>query len=229
MRKERVLSVLIDESGDFGKLDRNDPFYHVVMVLHEQDKSINGLVSALENKLRNWGYENHYIHVAPLIRREPPYVHELRENRKALFNAIFHFARTSPVSYIGVSVDKRKIKDDSVIGNTDAITKQIVAELKDNYDYIASFDKIIVYYDYGQSELARILVSVFNALFTNIEFRKALPTDYVLLQVADLICTVQMIASKDALSKSETDFFHSRRDFTKNILKQILKKKRSGF
>ena len=112
MRKERVLSVLIDESGDFGKLDRNDPFYHVVMV------------SALENKLRNWGYENHYIHVAPLIRRESPYVHELREDRKALFNALFHFARTAPISYIGVSMDKRKIKDDSVIGNTDAITKE---------------------------------------------------------------------------------------------------------
>ena len=228
MRKERVLSVLIDESGDFGKLDRNDPFYHVVMVLHEQDKSIKGLVSALDSKLRNWGYENHYIHVAPLIRRETPYAHDLRENRKALFNALFHFARTAPISYIGVSMDKRRIEDDSVIGNTDAITKQIVAELKNNYDYISGFDRIIVYYDYGQSELARVLVSVFNALFTSVEFRKALPTDYVLLQVADLICTVQMIASKDALSKSETEFFHSRRDFTKTILKQILKKRRYG-
>jgi hypothetical protein len=124
------LSILIDESGDFGKFDSKDPNYHVVMVVHEQ-----------------------------------------------------------------------------------------------HYDYFADFDKIIVYYDYGQSELAKIIISVFNALFVNVEFRKALPTDYILLQVADLICTVQMISTKKTLSRSEEEFFHSRRDFNKNISKTILKKK----
>ena len=62
-------------------------------------------------------------------------------------------------------------------------------------------------------------------MFINVEFRKALPTDYVLLQVADLICTVQMISEKQSLSRSEEEFFHSRRDFNKNILKMILRKK----
>ena len=122
-------------------------------------------------------------------------------------------------------MDKRKLNDQSPVAYTDALTKMIVSELKQHYEYFTRFDKIIVYYDYGQSELAKIIISVFNALFINVEFRKALPTDYVLLQVADLICTVQMIAEKQSLSRSEEEFFHSRRDFNKNILKMILQKK----
>ena len=97
MKKENILSVLIDESGDFGKLDYNDPYYYVLMVLHKQNNSIADMVDALEEKLRNWGYENHYIHVGPLIRREKPYQNDLREDRKSLFNALFHFARLAPI------------------------------------------------------------------------------------------------------------------------------------
>jgi len=70
MKKENILSVLIDKSGDFEKLDNNDSYYYVLMVLHEQKNSINDMVEALETKFTNWGYKNHYIHVGPLIRRE---------------------------------------------------------------------------------------------------------------------------------------------------------------
>ena len=225
MKKENILSVLIDESGDFGRIDQHDPYYHVVMVLHEQNKSITGMVNALESKLNNWGYNNHYIHVGPLIRRERPYVNDLRDNRKSLFNALFHFTRTAPINYIGVVMDKRKCNEDTSICYIGALSKLIAAELKKSQEYINQFDKIIVYYDYGQDELAKILVSVFNALFTNVEFRNEKPTVKTLLQVADLICTVQMISVKNALSKSETEFFHSKNDFRKNILKQIEKKR----
>ena len=225
MKREKILSVLIDESGDFGRIDKHDPFYHVVMVLHEQDKNITGMVNALESKLQNWGYDNHYIHVGPLIRRERPYVNDLRENRKSLFNALFHFTRNAPINYIGVIMDKRKSNEDSGICYIGVLTKLIVAELRAKSDYFKQFDKIIVYYDYGQDELARILVSVFNALFVNVEFRNDKPTEKTLLQVADLLCTVQMISVKDTLTKSEIDFFHSKNEFRKNILKQIDKKR----
>ena len=56
------------------------------------------------------------------------------------------------------------------------------------YRFFSSFDKIIVYYDYGQVELAQILVSVFNTLFPNMEFRKIETNQYTLSQAADLIC-----------------------------------------
>ena len=225
MKNENILSVLIDESGDFGKLDNNDPCYYVVMVLHEQNNDITDKVDALDKKIKNWGYENHYIHVGPLIRREKPYLEESRENRRSLFNALFHFTRTVPIKYLKVLMDKRECTEHSSVEYADKLSKQISAVLKQHSAYFNSFDKIIVYYDYGQGELARILVSVFNALFSNVEIRKALPTNYRLLQVADLLCTVEMIADKDVLTKSEVDFFYSKRDFRKNILKQIEKKR----
>lgn len=83
----------------------------------------------------------------------------------------------------------------------------------------------IVYYDYGQIELTQILLSVFNTMFSNVEFRKIETNQYKLSQVADLICTVEAIAQKTVLTKSESDFFHSKSDFKKNIYKNIVKKR----
>ena len=225
MKHENILSVLIDESGDFGKLDNNNPYYYVIMVLHEQKDDIKGRVDALETKVKNWGFENHYIHVGPLIRREKPYLDEPREERRALFNALFHFARAVPIQYLKISMDKRECSEHSPVEYTDKLSKMISMELRQHREYFDTFDRIIVYYDYGQGELAKILVSVFNALFSNVEIRKALPTNYRLLQVADLLCTVEMIADKDVLTKSEDEFFFSKRDFKKNILKPMEKKK----
>lgn len=37
---EKILSVFIDESGDFGPYDSHAPFYLVAMVLHNQDINI---------------------------------------------------------------------------------------------------------------------------------------------------------------------------------------------
>ena len=54
----------------------------------------------------------------------------------------------------------------------------------------------ILYYDNGQIEVARILSSVFNALLENVEFRRVIPADYRLFQVADLICTLKLTELK---------------------------------
>ena len=93
------------------------------------------------------------------------------------------------------------------------MTKEIANRLRANYEYFSAFNKIIVYYDYGQIELAQILVSVFNTMFLNVEFRKIDTNQYKLSQAADLICTVEAIAQKKVLTKSENDFFHSKNDF----------------
>lgn len=51
MKADNILSILIDESGDFGKYDPRDPFYHVVMVLHEQNNDISDMVSSIKTSL----------------------------------------------------------------------------------------------------------------------------------------------------------------------------------
>jgi hypothetical protein len=90
-----------------------------------------------------------------------------------------------------------------------------------------SFDVVKIYYDNGQVEVTRILSSVFNALLENVEFKKVIPADYRLFQVADLICTLKLTelkANRHLLSKSEIYFFENERTLKKNYLKSLGKK-----
>ena len=58
-----------------------------------------------------------------------------------------------------------------------------------------------------------------------VEYRVIQPLDYRLAQVADLICTLEMLNDKSTFTQSEVDFFHSKSAFKKNIYKNIFKKK----
>ena len=224
MRK-KILSVFVDESGDFGQYNPSSPYYFVAMVLHNQEVNISREINMLEKHVSNLNYPEHAIHTGPLIRRESFYKNDLRENRKALFNALYHFTRMVDIKYICPQINQGECTEKTKLAYTEKLTKEIISRLRENYAYIAAFDLIIVYYDYGQIELAQILLSVFNTMFSNVEFRKIETNQYKLSQVADLICTVEAIAQKSVLTKSEAEFFHSKSDFKKNIYKNIAKKK----
>lgn len=195
------------------------------MVLHNQEIDISKNINALEKQVSNWGYPEHTIHTGPLIRRESVYKNDLRENRKALFNALYHFTRMIDVNYICPIINQGDCEEKTKLAYTDKLTKEIANVLRVNYGYFSAFDSIIVYYDYGQIELAQILVSVFNTMFSHVEFRKIETNQYKLSQAADLICTVEALAQKNVLTKSETEFFNSKREFKKNIYKNIAKKR----
>ena len=225
LKKERILSVFIDESGDFGKFSPKYPMYYVAMVFHDQSLDISKNLGDIERHIANWGYPNHAIHTGPLIRREHPYKEDLRENRKSLFNALYHFARMLDFRYICPRINQAECEEKTSRDYTDKLSKAIAAEIRRNYDYINSFDKIIVYYDHGQDELTKIITSVFNSFFVGVEYRVIQPLDYRLAQVADLICTLEMLNDKVTFTQSEVDFFHSKNAFKKNIYKNIAKKK----
>ncbi|MBR2403623.1 MAG: DUF3800 domain-containing protein [Lachnospiraceae bacterium] len=174
--KERVLSIFIDESGDFGQYNPASPNYYVAMVLHNQEIDISKNIKALEKQVSNWGYPEHTIHTGPLIRRESVYKNDLREQRKSLFNALYHFTRLLDVKYICAVINQGDCTEKSKLSYTDKLTKEIANQ-------------------------------------------------YKLSQVADLICTVEAIAQKNVLTKSESEFFYSKNDFKKNIYKNIAKKK----
>lgn len=110
---------------------------------------------------------------------------------------------------------------------TARISKAIAGTLRSHQNFLEQFDRIVIYYDNGQIELTKILTSVFNTLYAQVEFRKVRPVDYKLFQVADLICTMELLAEKadsGSFSKSEQEFFGSIRDFKKNYLKPLWKK-----
>lgn len=223
---EKILSVFIDESGDFGPYDYRAPHYLVSMVLHDQNIDITQNIEGLAQHLHNLGYDEHAIHTGPLIRRESVYSSNRMEERKRLFNALFNFARKLDFHYFCVSIKKSECPD--VITMTAKLSRAIASALREHLDYFEQFNHVILYYDNGQMELTKILTSVFNTLFNHVEFRKVQPVSYKLFQVADLICTLELLALKsesNCLSRSELDFFSSGRDLKKNYLKHLAKKK----
>ena len=110
---------------------------------------------------------------------------------------------------------------------TSKVSKALADVLRSNEDFWNSFDKVIIYYDNGQIELTKILTSVFSTLYTHVEFRKVKPVDYKLFQIADLICTMELLSEKaetNSFTRSEIEFFDNIRDFKKNYLKHLKKK-----
>ena len=107
------------------------------------------------------------------------------------------------------------------------LARAISNAMSAHQEYFLDFDKIIVYYDNGQSELSAILNAVFSIQFTNVEFRKAEPQKYRLLQAADFICSMELLRIKrdeKRLSKSEEKFFYKPQELKKTFFKSIDKK-----
>lgn len=222
---ENLLSVFIDESGDFGTYQSHSPYYIVSLVLHEQKISIAAEITRFESYIANLGYKKHALHTGPLIRREAVYVADDRTERRKLFNALFNFTRRLDICYATAKLNKRNCEDqvDMIV----KLSKALRDLLSENEGYFSSFDEIVVYYDNGQIELTKILTAVFTALFSNVVFHKCTPVKYELAQVADLVCTMELLAEKAehvSCSKSEVEFFDGVRNFKRNYLKYLRKK-----
>ena len=122
--KEKILRIFIDESGDFGRYDSKNPYYYVTLILHDQSINISENIENLEQHLKKIGYPNHAIHTGPIIRREQYYKYELMENRKTLFNSLYHFTRKIDINYLCVKIDKKECED-NVYGYTAKLAKEL--------------------------------------------------------------------------------------------------------
>ena len=124
-----------------------------------------------------------------------------------------------------IYVEKKKGSDE--IDITNMLSKQLADFIRRRFDFFANFNVIKLYYDNGQTEVTKILVSVFNTLLDNVEFKRVIPSNYRLFQVADLMCTLKLTElkmDKHILSRSEVYFFKDERTFKKNYIKPIERK-----
>lgn len=221
----KELSIFIDESGDFGEYDFHSPYYIIAMVMHDQAYDISEDLDKLEMELQYIGYPNHCVHAGPIIRQEQEYRFEKIQIRQKIMKKMMSFLRQANITYKTIYIEKKHIADE--VEAAGKLAKQLSWFLRDNMSYFASYDVVKVYYDNGQIELNKILSSVFNVMFDNVEFRKVIPSDYRLFQVADLVCTLQLLELKyenHILSNSEKRFFENDRTLKKNYLKPLKQK-----
>ncbi len=222
----KELSIFVDESGDFGEYEKHAPYYIVTMVLHDQDIDISKNINALDNALRQIGYgEGQAVHTEPLIRREKPYQFFQPNERRAIFSKLYYFTLGCDIKYKAFVF--RKNQFENIFKLEARIARDLSQFIRENLSYFQGFEKVILYYDNGQHELNRILNTVLATQLADYDVRKVLPSDYRLFQVADLICTLELLKVKmetGQLSNSEERIFHSKRDLTKDFLKGIKKK-----
>ena len=136
------------------------------------------------------------------------------------------FIRRMDIQYKSFYIEKKQF--DNSLGAIGRISKQLSIFIREHLQFFFKFDTVKVYYDNGQIEVTKMLASVFGALLPQVEFKKVLPVDYKLFQVADLICTMRLITLKlehKGLSKSEIEFFGNHKNLKKNYLQRIESKK----
>ncbi len=220
----KELSVFIDESGDFGKPTNLPAHYLVTFVFHDQDNRINENVLKLDESLSKSGFHIDYIHMGPIIRREDIFKYSSMNERRQLAYKMLNFYIHCKIKHHTVIIDRKEAFGKLELSGK--LAKGIKSMVDKNQEFFSKYDKIIVYYDNGQLELSSILNAIMSTCFSNVEFRAAEPQKYKLLQVADFICTMELLNIKrdnNLLSKSEKQFFYKPKELQKTFIKSVAK------
>jgi hypothetical protein len=230
MSNQNILSVFVDESGNFGDPDDIARYCIITLVFHKQNSDITQFVDELNRANYDLGLdpESFQFHMGPLIRQEDEYAAMSRPMRGKILDRMMTFIRKADFQYHCLSVDTK------FINTSQQIFEQLKAQLTDfirlNHSEINALGKIKIYYDAGQKPVSKLLEEVFaENVLCLLEFAQgARQESYKLLQVADLICTTYLIELRlsdgGKMTRSENRFFGGPRDFQRNILKRIKRK-----
>ena len=157
----KELSIFIDESGSFGEYEPHSPYYIITLVFHDQSLDISGNISAFRDKMKNrYGMPEYTVHAGPLIRREDEYKNFPIEERKMIFDSLFHFVRLTDITYHSIIVEKKHLVE--VMDLEVQLIKQLSRFLDENIEMLMQYERTVVYYDYGQLELTRVLLFVYD-------------------------------------------------------------------
>ncbi len=163
-----------------------------------------------------------YIHTGPVIRREDVFCHYNIDERRKLLYKMLNFVNSCPILQETIIVDRKEAANK--IDLSGKLSRKIMAMLQKDEAFFSEFDHVIVYYDGGQMELSAILNAVLSLYFSDVEFRKAEPQKYRLLQAADFICSIELLKIKrneNRLSNSEKKFFYKPQELKKTFIKSV--------
>ena len=223
----KILNIHVDESGDFGLYNsKYAPNYIFTLIFHDQKDDITEDIRTLDREMANLGFFNHVVHTGPLIRKEEVYCNLTPNERRGIFTKMFFFTKKAPITYKVFTIDRKEYPTEEALQKQ--INKLLTRFLETYMDYFSCFDRVVLYYDNGQAQLAHELYSVFENKLVNL-YRKpnVHPYKYKLLQAADMICTLRLSeikAERNELSKSEIYIFHSKKELRKEFINKIKSK-----
>lgn len=186
---------------------------------------IQNEINRLDNDLKMLDYHNPSIHTEPLIRKEGEYRNMSPNERRHIFYKLFNFANRCNIKYKSFIYSKKEFENTFKL--QEKMARDMFSFMKDNLQYFQSFDEIILYYDNGQHQITVMLNTLLAMLINNYVVKKVLPSDYKLFQVADMLCTLELLKYKIEhfeLTKSERLILHSKTQLRKDFLKAIKKK-----
>ena len=205
----KELNIFIDESGDFGVNDKASDLYVVSFVYLSSLDNIEPFLNALKKRLNKLQFTK-MIHTADLIRHKGDYKDLSINQRRKIFTAIYQFGRKSPIKLKSIIVNKKYTDTYKLLKKQ--LTMELNESISNNLKYFQKFDKIIIYYDNGQSQLTSILEDVFK------NFNISFISDFdkikeKLFQVADMLTFMDKyyykFKHKLYISKNEKIFFEN--------------------
>lgn len=223
----KELSIFVDESGGQGG---HSKYYVLTLVFHDQDDDLTSQVEKYKIGLSRRGLMDIPFHAGPLLTGHDEYEHLDLRTRKSYLSLFFLLLQHLPIRYYSFVYRRSEMGPGNAF--VDRMRRDLTLFLFDNLSYFQSFDKVKVYYDDGQEIVAHALHAAVDYVLTrdSLLYRRTRPTDYVLSQAADLICTLELTACKyvnKEATNTDNKFFGTSRDFRNNYMKAI-KRKRVG-
>ena len=129
----------------------SSPYYCLTRVFHDQNDDITENIAIFNNFLiRNGFSAEKAVHTNPLIRKEPPYQDMERKERKRLFSHTTAFASHLPIKYKTLTFCKTETDTySSFLAKMLFSIKNFITE---NFEFLQSFDKQILYYDWKKRD-----------------------------------------------------------------------------
>ena len=222
--RELTLSIFADESGGQNGTSK---YYLLTLVLHDQSNSVVPLIDAYRNSLAAKGLPGIPFHASPLIYGKDQYSDLDLATRKRLLASFFVLTRKLPVRYKTLAYRRSEVATlDRLIAR---IRRDLVVFISDNLDFFQSYENINIYYDNGQHAVTEALHAAIEFILSKnaVAYRDASPQDYVLSQVADFLCTIELTAIKyEHHDETRTDLkvFGNVTEFKKGYLRHLRKK-----
>ena len=222
----RELSIFIDESGDAGHVSR---FYLISLVFHNQSDSIDSALSAYEYSLAVQNLDLIPFHFGPLLNGNDDYRWKGIRNRRKQLVAFSMLCNRLPITYATFSYEKRGANS-SPSELSRRIEQDVRRFIANNLEQFQSYDKIKIYYDGGQSIVTQAIHTAIEETISRQAaiYKDASPRTYRLSQAADYICGVELTSLKfehSSETKTDLEFFDNKRQFKKNYLKKIRRKR----